>query len=377
MKRGLVFAIVISLLVTVLLNADIVLSLITTKRYCFVTKCIIENVSGRELMVSPSNIMNFYLIPTIEGWQEVKKVEVLINGKRLDTVEYSVKEIDGNKIIKFPVFQIKPGEKLNVTVVQEVVVYRLVFPEFKREVRGLSRGFQDPKPSVEFAKLNKFYKKGDFNKVIELAENVNGDSDKDILINCIKIILSRIKYSNSSYGIAPPALTLERGYGSCGDISALLVAMLRIKNIPAYICFSYVYEEGLKVSERTPVLSVEYRNLGPHAFVMAYLSSIGWVPVDIVIHAGNRPQDCIESAGINVNERLVVYGKAVGMDPNIFLIIAPEDGTKVSVLYEGLSVATEVDSTKVFYSIMMGVLIGYIVYLVLESESNYKNILEK
>jgi len=374
MKRSHTIAIIVSLLLVALLNVDTILSLITVRKYCLITECVIENISNRDLFITPSSILNFYLIPTIEGWQKVEKIKVVVNGKALQ--KYSIKEVDGNKIIEFPLFRLKPGEKLNVTVFQEVTVYRFVFPGFKREVRGLSNGFQHPLPSSKFTKLNNFYKKGNFSKVVQLIEKVYGD-DKEILLHCIELILNKIKYSNSSYGITPPAATLERGYGSCGDISALLVAMLRAKHIPAYICFSYVYEEGLKVSERTPVLSVEYRNLGPHAFVMVYLDSVGWVPVDIVIHAGNRPQDCVESAGININERLIVYGRAIEMDPNIFLIIAPEDGTKVSVTYEGVPMPIEIDYTKIFYSLMMGVLIGYIVYLVLESESSYKSFLEK
>jgi len=371
MKRSILLSILIPLLLVVALNMDIIVEELTVREYRVITRCVIENTGFTEIGVNPSDIVNFYLIPNISGWQYVEEVLVYINGKLADKNKYYIDEVDGNKLLKFhSPFRLDVGGKLNVTLVQKVVVYRLVFSGVKRVPRGLKGGLKEPMPTEDYLMLKGFYRKGDFSKVVETAEKMEG-SGFDVLLNILKFICSRIKYSNSSYGIAPPAETLERGYGSCGDISALTVALLRLKEIPAFIYFCYVYEEGLNFYEKSPILTINYSNIGPHAFAMAYLESVGWVPIDMVIHAGNRPIDCIEGAGVNINDRIIVYAKAVKLDPNILLVIAPQSKTKVYVEYRAEVLPKKLDIIRVLYSLMLALLTGYIVYLAVEELEEY------
>ncbi|MEM2481853.1 MAG: transglutaminase family protein [Candidatus Nezhaarchaeales archaeon] len=70
--------------------------------------------------------------------------------------------------------------------------------------------------------------------------------------------------------------------GDCDDMSRVLVELLSTYNIPAVISIGYVYVSNFNFT--VPIENVTYRyvNCGPHAFVMAYIPSEGWLSLDFL-----------------------------------------------------------------------------------------------
>lgn len=74
---------------------------------------------------------------------------------------------------------------------------------------------------------------------------------------------------------------IEKREGDCDDMSRILLNLLWSYGIPAKIAQGYVY---LNLSMESPVGSSLYifEDAGPHAFVMAYIPGLGWIPLDFL-----------------------------------------------------------------------------------------------
>lgn len=93
-----------------------------------------------------------------------------------------------------------------------------------------------------------------------------------------------IKYSASSI---PRVLeeVLETGEGDCDDMSRILLNLLWHYGVPAKIQYGYVYLRGFDYESEVYGSLTRFINIGPHAYVMIYVSDVGWVSVDFLAYA--------------------------------------------------------------------------------------------
>jgi len=92
-----------------------------------------------------------------------------------------------------------------------------------------------------------------------------------------------IKYNVSSI---PRSLdeVLERREGDCDDKSRILLSLLWYYGIPAKIQYGYVYLRFNYVADVYGSLT-RFINAGPHAYVVIYVPTVGWVSVDLLAWA--------------------------------------------------------------------------------------------
>ncbi|MEM1603526.1 MAG: transglutaminase family protein [Zestosphaera sp.] len=92
-----------------------------------------------------------------------------------------------------------------------------------------------------------------------------------------------IKYNASP---VPRSLddVLEKREGDCDDKSRILLSLLWYYGVPAKIQYGYVY---LKFDYLTDVYGslTRFINAGPHAYVVIYVPTVGWVSVDFLAWA--------------------------------------------------------------------------------------------
>lgn len=92
-----------------------------------------------------------------------------------------------------------------------------------------------------------------------------------------------IRYNASSI---PRSLdeVLERREGDCDDKSRILLSLLWYYGIPAKIQYGYVYLKFDYVADVYGSLT-RFINAGPHAYVVIYVPTVGWVSVDFLAWA--------------------------------------------------------------------------------------------
>ncbi len=77
--------------------------------------------------------------------------------------------------------------------------------------------------------------------------------------------------------------TIKTGRGDCDDMSRVLTELLWSYGIPALIGEGYVVLKVKKpLVSRYGLVTKDLTNLGPHAFVIAYLPGIGWSSIDLL-----------------------------------------------------------------------------------------------
>ena len=75
---------------------------------------------------------------------------------------------------------------------------------------------------------------------------------------------------------------IESRRGDCDDMSRILVELLNAYGIPAIMVGGYTYIQGLNLTQPIENVTYKYVNGGPHAFVMAYVPSDGWISLDLL-----------------------------------------------------------------------------------------------
>ncbi len=93
-----------------------------------------------------------------------------------------------------------------------------------------------------------------------------------------------ITYSPSPFPRSVDDVVKEKK-GDCDDMSRVLVDLLRSYGIPALIAYGYVVIESKWLEHYViPVENTTYifHYAGPHAFTIAYIPGLGWMPIDLL-----------------------------------------------------------------------------------------------
>ena len=325
MRKSSIF--IIMVLLTPLVLALLVSASIEFNKTIYVLKTtyLLENTDNKTVTISfDENNIKEFLIPDIEGWQALRNYTVYFNGVDI-TKKCSLKSYKGNKIIVIPSYTLKPKEKVNITTVQMIEVYwaesGLTISRCSRSSALLENVRSISINSSALTYLGGFWTKHDnlttWSKIIELKESIDADSDSlaEYVFKVSKWVAENIAYNPGNFVINYPAKILSDRKGVCGDKSALIVTLLRLKGIPSLIYFSIVYEENLFSKESSKYLNIEYRNFALHAFAVVCADET-YVPIDTTVYADVGKCPYIDGAGVNISDKIIVFAQASDSDPN-------------------------------------------------------------
>lgn len=190
---------------------------------------------------------------TIESRQNILSVSYSPGPSR-------VFEANGNRYAEF-VFA-NPGRHANVvmTVKAELLKYDLLTARLNRRTAYAQR-----EPLEGFLRSERYIEK-DHPEIQQIAEDIEGETEIDIVKNIYDYVLDTMEYTALSRTELGAVKAAQSGKGDCTEYSDLFVALCRAKGIPARVASGYTVGFG-STSTR-------------HNWVEVYLSEFGWVPFD-------------------------------------------------------------------------------------------------
>ncbi len=112
---------------------------------------------------------------------------------------------------------------------------------------------------------------------------IAGESDMDLAYRAIEWIANHMKGDWIPGTSDDPLETARRGWGHCGPISNLFIAICRANGIPARTA------GGRFLSENPPLDWQEYKDpLQDHCKTEFYAKGIGWIPCDPALSLGSK-----------------------------------------------------------------------------------------
>lgn len=165
-----------------------------------------------------------------------------------------------NRYAKF-VFN-KPGrkEKVKISVKAELSRYDLFTARKNRDNRHYHNH------GLEYFLIHEKYLEKDHRQIQEIADEIDGDTEIDIVKNIYDYVLDNMKYSSLGRKDWGAVKAAELGKGDCTEYSDLFVALCRARDIPARVVSGY---------------TVGYsKNSNRHNWAEVYLQQFGWVPFD-------------------------------------------------------------------------------------------------
>ncbi len=341
MRGALTTAIVISLLVTAILGYVFKVELLH-QVYVYREERIIVNLSEHTSSIG-EDLLSFVIPPNMSGWQEVVSYKLFLNGIEED-IGREV-NADGNKVLRIRNLEsLEPGSKINLTFECTIKVMSNLLSFPLRVRQRIERGAGGDFSAIPVSMSERYCrpldewdwrKDGEWNVIRENAWNIRKDNERvsDAVIEAIKWVKGRIEYSET-LTVLSPIETLEKGKGDCADQSALITTLLRAIGIPAYMVIAMYYEPTVGVpNEGGGRITVTEKGFLLHAFAMAYVPDLGWVPIDLT-SGGNiirGPEDYVNKAAIVMTDRVIATAIVNVSDPNNYLMFSAPKGLKVQV----------------------------------------------
>jgi len=284
--------------------------LITSVRYEYRVLIIARNEVDKP--VSLPEEVYIPLPPTIEGWQYIDEIRVLVNGSN---VGYKLLvDNDGNFRIypnlPLPV-KIKSVMVLEYYITIRVVRNGLLFNRRPRivvlsQIRNPQRELLRPLGSWDWSRDD-----DKWCKLRYLARSLKGNNTLETVLNISRWVLSNIEYGETEVVIPPYAL-YDRRRGDCADQSSFIVTLLRMLGIPSLIALGFVYDPIAKCDICEYNLRLLRRGFNLHAFVLVFIEGLGWIPLDTTAYRANP----IENPLVVISDRLIIGGFVIGSNPN-------------------------------------------------------------
>jgi len=157
---------------------------------------------------------------------------------------------------------LNPDRKANIeiNIKAELFRYDLLTAKKKRQIE-----YPEDLQLDDFLKSEKHIEK-DNNLIQELAEDIEGETEIDIVKNIYDFVIDNLEYVILGKKDQGALRTLELGKGDCTEYSDLFVAICRAKSIPARVSSGYTIGADPASSK--------------HNWAEVYLQEYGWVPFD-------------------------------------------------------------------------------------------------
>ncbi len=338
--------------------------------YEYKTIFVFKNEGLTEVYVGLDDGVREYVVPDIPGWQRLESIAVYLNGRNI-TVQCSIIKQNGDAFVRTPPYRLKPGESINITVVQRISVYWAEngFTLNRRMYTLSSSSSNDLDFLRQFAStsLEGFWSGEDqatsWKLIIDLAESLKEKaySTSEYIHAVAKWVDENIAYDKRSYKIKFPAETFREKRGACGDRATLVTALLRLERIPSFMCLAIVYNENLLMNISSDSLTLNYRNSALHIFSVACIEE-GCVPVDTTVKMPYGKSPYIDGAGINVSDRVIVLAIMRNGDPNEYLTITLPSSTSLTITRELKRYDKMIEHAVIFLAIFSLFSIAVLVY---------------
>ena len=274
----------------------------------------------------------FLLAPSIEGWQELINFTLYVDGRREKA--YVKEDTQGNSYVALKQ-GIKFSGRTNLTLVQ----YVRVFNGYSRRQYTPSQGLKEGPGDRRYISLKGFwncsYGGATLADLEKLSEKLGRGESIDYIYRVVDWASKNTKYvlGIKGGGVMCPAEFYVKREGACGDIHVFLAAMLRMRKIPSYVYYSYIYVGGHNLTLAGDDVRVEMLNVLPHMFLMVGDSG-KWFPVDLTYHSsmGGGIGDFISGAGANTKSNVIVLYRVVDENPNDYLMVYfPSNNSKIDL----------------------------------------------
>jgi hypothetical protein len=131
--------------------------------------------------------------------------------------------------------------------------------------------------------------------LIEIAQTIQDDLPEEQRYNALALVYATIQWIQNtisrSGGITEPQYpeeTIVSQVGDCDDQSNLLIALLRIFNIPSYLATGHWFQDGARTNgfvwgsvNENAYRYVDYQNSVGHGWTMVFVPPWGWLPFDL------------------------------------------------------------------------------------------------
>jgi len=337
-SRGssLLFASMIMLILTFLAR-DIALNTVGYRYELLVT---IENLSSKTQLLPREAKM--ILPPDIPGWQRVATINVEVNGTPTDyVISY---DYDRNVLIS-PITPSKILPHSQVSIKYEVVIKVARNSFFIRKkpmhideidyIKDPKRELIRPLGEWDWSKNNDHKWK----RLKDLAMALKGSNDLETVFNVAEWVVNNIKYVETET-VLPPHTVYEKRIGDCADQSTFIVTLLRMLGIPSLIALGLVYSPLADYSVHEYHLGLIRKGFNLHAFVLAYVNNIGWIPIDTTAYIGKDNHAFTKGALIVSTDRVIIGGFIIGSNPNEYETFKAYNSLKLNVK---ISIKRELD----------------------------------
>lgn len=133
------------------------------------------------------------------------------------------------------------------------------------------------------------------NSLIEIAQTIQDALPEEQRYNALALVYATIQWIQNtitrSSGITEPQYpeeTIVTQVGDCDDQSNLLIALLRIFNIPSYLATGHWFQDGAHTNGfvwgsvgENAYRYVDYQNSVGHGWTMVFVPPWGWLPFDL------------------------------------------------------------------------------------------------
>lgn len=197
---------------------------------------------------------------------------------------------NGNTYAQF-VFP-KPKAQFQLKISVRALLYRYDLSTAQKKQEGTT---------TEKIKINDFLKhepyiEKDDPTIQRAAENINGQTETEIVRNIYEHVTNHLKYVPRTDELGA-AKALQKKQGDCTEYTDLFVALCRVKNIPARVAKGYVTEFDISPE---------------HAWAEVYLKELGWVPFDLIY--GDVEQKSVKNDRFQKLKPIYIYLTGVRND---------------------------------------------------------------
>lgn len=246
------------------------------------------------------------------SWQtcELVSFEMTLNETPISITEIG-SDIDGNPRMTLNLTsRLQPGEELewDEEWLFTVVNHRPVLPQISTMRSGRVEEIESLLGSDDFFRYTKattLWKTGN-GSLIEIATLIHDGLIESQQDNVLSLIFATIQWIQNtisrSNGVTEPQYpeeTIISQNGDCDDQSNLLIALLRILNIPSYLATGHWFQEGARTSgfiwgslAENSYRYVDFQNSVGHGWAMIFVPPWGWLPFDLfALEPGSTPQE--------------------------------------------------------------------------------------
>ncbi|MGD2093778.1 MAG: transglutaminase domain-containing protein [Phycisphaerales bacterium] len=232
-----------------------------------------RNYPSRQSTSSTQNkTVEFDLSYSFFAPKETTKIKLIVvlpqtlqDKQEILSIKYSQKpsrtfRVNGNRYAEFVFLRPKKRTKLKISVKARLFRYDLLTAGKKN-----GREYYEQSELEEYLKREKYIEK-DNPKIRQIAENIEGQTEVEIVNNIFNYVIDNLKYHSHSGKDWGALKALKKKKGDCSEYSDLFIALCRAKNIPAKFISGYIRRPDSARSK--------------HNWAEVYLQKYGWVPFD-------------------------------------------------------------------------------------------------